>query len=378
MFEQSDQSSTLTIKNSYVDSNSTTGPGSVKFNNLTDNYKFNDFTHIYNDNCFCEPEKINPNWVKYFGNAPKIEKIQNRASIYDKTCSNNYYIFNCYFENCKAKGAIYIESDKEIVTFAEETVFNHCSSTSYGGSLHYGCTKEGQFVQQRTCYYKSISENEMAFIHFVKSSSSSKNYAIEVSVINCGENEGKGSGTLGIGSGDIHFDNNNITNNKCRLYSSIHIQLDGSSGTYNFSNFRENNQTGSISLYFHYLTRKQTHTVSYCNVIENKCGKDNEQVLFYILCTTNVDHCIFLNNIAKYMFQKYAEDSTLTISESYVESNSTKGSESVIFNNLRDNYDFNNNFSHFHTENCYLQPENQITFKITNHRSFNLKVHRRR
>ena len=85
-------------------------------------------------------------WEEYFGSQDKYYKTKNGTALYDETSSNNYYIFNCYFENCKAKGAIYIESDKEIVTFAEETVFNHCSSTSSGGSLHYGCTKEGQFV----------------------------------------------------------------------------------------------------------------------------------------------------------------------------------------------------------------------------------------
>ena len=90
----------------------------------------------------------------------------------------------------------------------------------------------------------------MAFFQWCKSSSSYKNYAIDVSVSNCGENESIGSYTFSVTYGDILVSNINSTNNKCKQYSSYRSVLTGSSGTCNFSTFRGNNQTDSKSLFF--------------------------------------------------------------------------------------------------------------------------------
>ena len=73
-----------------------------------------------------------------------------------------------------------------------------------------------------------------------------------------------------------------IAHTTCNQYSSIESILDESSGTCNFSNFINNNQIGSVSLEFWIngdsMDYKQT--VTYCNVLGNKCGTDNDQVLF--------------------------------------------------------------------------------------------------
>ena len=90
----------------------------------------------------------------------------------------------------------------------------------------------------------------MAFRQWTKSNSSYKNYAIDVSVSNCGESESTGSYTFGIAWGDIIISNINSTNNKCSQYSSYSSVLDGSSGTCNFSTFRGNIQTETYSLEF--------------------------------------------------------------------------------------------------------------------------------
>ncbi|EAX99283.1 hypothetical protein TVAG_112990 [Trichomonas vaginalis G3] len=190
----------------------------------------------------------------------------------------------------------------------------------------------------------------MAFAQGVKPSSSNKNYAIEVSVSMCGENEEKGFGTFGIGKGDLHFENNNITNNKCKIFSSSFIELDGSSGTCNFSTFRENKQI-DCSFYFNSEEESLIQTFSFCNVIGNKCRTGNETVLFYCESTVKVDYCIFLDNIAKCMFRQSKYGCALTISDSYVESNSTIGS-GIEFNNLKGNYDFNT-YTHLFKENCF-------------------------
>ncbi|EAY17892.1 hypothetical protein TVAG_011180 [Trichomonas vaginalis G3] len=209
----------------------------------------------------------------------------------------------------------------------------------------------------------------MAFAQVVKPSFSNKNYAIKVSVFKCGENEGKEIGTFSVGYGDVGFENNNITNNKCIECSSLIIQLDGSSGTCNFSNFRENNQTDRNSIvFFTFGHRSLNQTFSYCNVIGNKCGTDNHQVLFYSCYTTNVDHCIFLNNTAQYMFGQYFEVDILTISESYVESNSTTGFGTVTFKNLKDTYDFNT-FTDFFKGKCMIDPN-----LISTNLSFSSKI----
>ena len=97
-----------------------------------------------------------------------------------------------------------------------------------------------------------------------------------------------------------------------------------------------------------------TQTVSYCNVIGNKCETDNNQVLFSCWYTTNVDHCVFLRNTAKDMFQQYYYSSTLTISESYVDPQSvTSTVGSVTFTDLKQNYNLNP-ISNFYTENCFI------------------------
>ncbi|EAX99284.1 hypothetical protein TVAG_113000 [Trichomonas vaginalis G3] len=290
--------------------------------------------------------------------------MQNGTSLFDNTSLSNYYIFNCYFEECKETGAIYIKRDNEIYALIEESVFNHSSSTSEdgGGSICFDIRGDGNFVQQRTCYYASIANFNMAFCQYINSLSNNKNYAIDISVFKCGENEEKGRNTLDIGFNDIRFENNNISNNKCQWLSSCSIVPNGSPGACNFSTFRENNQTESKSIGISTLAYV-TQEFSYCNVIGNKCGTDKEQVLFTCQCTTNVDHCIFLNNIAKYMFEQYRVSYTLTISESYVESNSTTGPGPIKFNALKENNDFNNNFIHFYTENCFIDPK-EVSLKL--------------
>ena len=171
-------------------------------------------------------------------------------------------------------------------------MFNHCSSTTDGGSVFFYCQQEGEFVQTRTCYYKSISKTyQMAFKQWVIQPSTYKNYARVVSVYNCGNS--KGSKTVSIISGYISSTNINITNNQCTQHSSYFTDLRGSQGKCGYSTFRGNNQTHTNSFFFGDLIGPFNQTVSYCNIIENKCGTNDNQVLFYCWCTTNVDHCIF-------------------------------------------------------------------------------------
>ena len=53
------------------------------------------------------------------------------------------------------------------------------------------------------------------------------------------------------------------------------------------------------------------------------------------------------------MFQQFEADFTLTISDSYVESQSTRTGGNVKFTDLKQNYDFND-ISHFYIENCFI------------------------
>lgn len=156
-------------------------------------------------------------WDQYFGSKDKCDYIQNGTVLFDNSGINNYYVLLCFYKECKETGAICIQRTNKVCTLLEETVFTNCSSTTEygGGSVYYNCQADGEFVQHRTCYYASIAEQAMAFAQAAKQYLSNKNYAIEVSVLKCGENEEKGSYTFGISFGDICFDNNNITNNKC-------------------------------------------------------------------------------------------------------------------------------------------------------------------
>ena len=303
-------------------------------------------------------------WNEYFGHLDKYDKIHNGTALFDNGSLNNYYVFICFFEECKETGAIYIERTNTVYALIEDTVFYNCCTTSTygGGSVMYFCREDGQFVQHRTCYYKSIAHENMAFVQGVKSSPSNKNYAFDVSVFKCGANERDIIDCIFvIAFGDIHFENNNITNNYCITCSSHFDRLEGGSGTFNFSTFRENNQTNRMSLYFCSYNSSFTHTISYCNVIGNICETDIYDVLFSCGLTTYVDHCIIKNNIAKHIFEV---DGTLTISESYVDSNSTSGDGSIIFNNLTINYNFNT-FHHLFNENCSINSGKIITLNFS-------------
>ena len=56
------------------------------------------------------------------------------------------------------------------------------------------------------------------------------------------------------------------------------------------------------------------------------------------------------------MFKVYTEGCTLTITDSYVQSNSTTGPGTVKFEKDKSNYD-PINISQFSTENCYIEPK---------------------
>lgn len=137
-------------------------------------------------------------WDEYFDNQLKYDKIQNSSSLFDETSSNNYYVFVCFFKECKETGAIYVQRENEVFTLLEQAWFYNCSSTTEdgGGSVYFSCYQEGQFVQHQTCYYASVANQAMAFHHNVRDTPTDKNHAFDVSVFRCGENEEKGSKTF--------------------------------------------------------------------------------------------------------------------------------------------------------------------------------------
>ncbi|EAY15304.1 hypothetical protein TVAG_394480 [Trichomonas vaginalis G3] len=300
------------------------------------------------------------NWLDYFEEQDRVNQTKDGVAFSNTTGTKSYYVFICIFYECKENGAIYIRRTNEICTLLEDNIFTKCKSTSDGGSVYYYGYK-GQFVQQRNCYSESIATNYyMSFYQQVKSSSTNKNHAFQISVSKCGESESEGSETFNIAWGDLRFENNNITYNKCWEYSSISFVLDGKSGYCNYSTFRENNQTGSYSLVFNSRSPSLIQTVSYCNVIGNKCGTDSNQVLFSCQYNTNVDHCVFLNNTAAYMFWIYWEGYTLTITDSYVQSKSKTSTGGIVtFKNENSNSDLNE-FPNFYTINCFIESK-QIT-----------------
>ncbi|EAX95785.1 hypothetical protein TVAG_353970 [Trichomonas vaginalis G3] len=305
-------------------------------------------------------------WSDYFGDKVKLDHTQNGAPLYDNTSSNNYYVSNCEFEECTENGAIYIKSNNEIYTLIEDSAFRKCSSTYQGGSVYYGCHELGHFVQQQNSYSESKAENSyMAFCQLVKSSSTNENYAFDISVSQCGESESKGYKTSWISFGDIQIKNNNITYNKCIFHSSINSVLQGKSGYCNFSTFRENNQTreGSLAFGSHYKSNIQT--VSYCNIIGNKCGTNKDQALFGCTYDTKVDHCVFLNNTAGCMFGIIDKDCTLTISDSCIQSKSISGSGTVTFEREDQIYSDLNQIISFYTELCFIPKQKQTTVSLS-------------
>ncbi|EAX90741.1 hypothetical protein TVAG_092140 [Trichomonas vaginalis G3] len=296
-------------------------------------------------------------WSEYFGNIDKTDRTQNGTALYDKLSSNNYYIFVCIFENCTENGAIYILRLNEIYTLIEDSVFTRCQSDTDGGSVNYRCRGYGHFVQQRNFHSESITQRECnVFVQEVKDSLTNKNYAFDISVSKCGENESERYATFLIESGDVQIKNINSTYNKCGSCSSIVNRLNGKSGSCNFSTFRENNQIESYSLMFESNTPSEIQTVSYCNVIGNKCGTDSDQILFICWHNTTVDHCVILNNIAVYMFQIARDNCALAITDSCIQSNSKSGEGTVTFERVK--------YSIFDSKNCFIKSK-VLTAKVS-------------
>ncbi|EAX91771.1 hypothetical protein TVAG_317600 [Trichomonas vaginalis G3] len=290
-------------------------------------------------------------WSEYFGDLDKVDQTHNGTALYDNESCNNYYVFECTFEDCTENGAIYIKEFDITYTLLEDSIFNRCKSTSEdGGGSVYLSISSGSSVQQRNCYIKSIAADYfMAFFQYCFN----KNYIFEISVSNCGENESVGEGTFLIYYGDIRIKNNNSTYNKCSCVSSITSFLVRRSGYCNFSTFRENNSTVGGSLGFASGYDSDIYTVSYCNVIGNNCGTDSEQYIFGCSCNTTVEQCVFLNNTAVYMFYIESEGFTLTITDSFVESKSTTGPGIVKFE--RDRIDPETiSISHLDIANCLI------------------------
>ena len=208
---------------------------SVTFSNTNKNYTMKEMTKR-------TKIKRNYDWSQYFGDRPKVDKIQDGSALYVISESSNYYISNCFFFNCKENGAIYFDDlYEENCVLVEFSIFSHCKSTYGGGSIYYFCSN-GQFVQQQNCFYKSISQiNDMSFYQETKYYEPDKNYVFQVSVYLCGQSEYKGYYTFCLEYGDIRFENNDITNNKCGMCSSYGSTLNGAPVTCNFSTFRENN-----------------------------------------------------------------------------------------------------------------------------------------
>ena len=305
-------------------------------------------------------------WNDYFGTKGKVTRTKDGNPFSDSSTTNNYYVYDCNFEECKPKGAIYISRTNQICTLLEVNVFSRCQSSEKGGSVSYYCPQAGEIVQQRNYYFESKTQYIcVSFYQAVGQTSSFKNYNFQISVSKCGESDQKGDYTFLSTYGDFNFENNNISFNKCIQCSSLVVTLLGKSGKCSFSTFRENSQTSGTSLSFlvHISQPSFIHTVSYCNIIGNKCGKDKSQVLIGSSFNMNVDHCVFLKNIAAYMFSVNNQGYTMSIADSCIEKKSKTGPGIVIFTRENKIYSDFYRIPQFYTEFCFIAPK-RVTFKF--------------
>ncbi|EAX92748.1 hypothetical protein TVAG_334510 [Trichomonas vaginalis G3] len=73
---------------------------------------------------------------------------------------------------------------------------------------------------------------------------------------------------------------------------------------------------------------------------------DMGQALFWCCYNANVDHCVFLNNTAAWMFYIEREGYTLTITDSCIQSNSKTGQGALKL--------IIESTPHFDSENCFI------------------------
>lgn len=100
-------------------------------------------------------------WSNYFGDVEHTE-IANSLSHDHISFSDNtsFYVLYCSFINQKPSGAITFGNYKATPKILlEATIFDNCSSTDRGGSVNIDCN--GEIIQERICYHKSISSREI-------------------------------------------------------------------------------------------------------------------------------------------------------------------------------------------------------------------------
>ena len=102
-------------------------------------------------------------WSEYFGNKGKVTQTKNGNPFSDTSGSRNYYVFACFFKECKNNGAIYIHRYNEACALLEENTFSRCQSNERGGSVYFLDQELGEFVQQRNSYSESKAEHEITF-----------------------------------------------------------------------------------------------------------------------------------------------------------------------------------------------------------------------
>lgn len=319
---------------------------------------------------FTPNKSIYRDWSAYYGHADH-ESLQKEAPQHGLVVNDgsSYFIFLCRFIEQNDNGAITFSNNKETTNLLiESTLFDNCSSKTYGGSLHF---KDGECIQVKVCYHNSSSEN---YAHAYSSvvTIGKRNYFKMSSVCSCGIFDYR----YGIDpdNGIVQLDNVNISNNIASYRTTFDIDRGELNSYTQFAELINNTEKRHTDNPF-VLYSGADFKVSNCNFLKNHGLSDPITYLFISGSNTTVNNCCFKENNCQFVF--FAPAKTMIVLNCYYDNSTASGTVQFFFpksdsdsislpqinpDKCFEENDINNKFKNFNT--CDENPEFQNLIQV--------------
>ena len=229
-------------------------------------------------------------FLQFFPNSTFSKHIIN--NIYQQYIEGNHYFLNNFFEKFN-QGTILFDTSNNIKMVIEESIFQYCSNSNFGGAITFNCHGESSSVLNKVCGFQCFSthSNGGQFSYF---KTNNIQYYILTSIFNC-SNIINGYFGMMTTNGNILLNNHNCSNNRLNDWASIR-SYNFYSCSYLFSTFC-NNFASNIIIGFHYGNSNSNFSNS--NIINNSAN--NYATVYAGGASSKIFDCIFYDN-QNYLF----------------------------------------------------------------------------
>lgn len=264
-------------------------------------------------------------WEEHFRGEPYT--LKRGETTHFQATSGSFWVFLCHFVKQMEFGAIFIDSAQQDKMLVEETIFSECSTSEdeKAGSVSY--MSNGDFIQDKVCYYKSTSTGACPIeTFFVSVSISDQTKLINrfITVTSCGVNTSIGEANFLTNYGPLQSSNNNVTYNNCITASGYGHGHGESNLNLKFETIRNNTQEKETIVG---LASARSVTILLSNIIGNKRNKIGTSIdlygVFAFNKNANLIGCSILDNRIDPLFSVYTENSVITLSSCYSDSKTT-------------------------------------------------------